>query len=121
MWSEKKYDIGFYIGQFIILVLTLGFLAVITVDMIAPIEIDRYSFGAEITDKEVYYQQEKAKGTYLFYLRENDTTFIEEVDGEIFSLYDVGNWVEIEISTYETRFFHREKQKTQILGTMIED
>lgn len=119
MWSEKKYDVSFYIGQFVALILILGFLAVLIVDMIAPIEIDRYSFGAEIIDKEAYHYNNRAM--YLFYLRDNDTTFIEEVNEKTFSSYDVGDWIEIEVTNYETRSFHREKQKTQILGYMIED
>lgn len=119
MWSEKRYDLGFYIGQFVALVLIVGFLAILIVDMIAPIEVDRYSFGAEVIDKEAYHYNNRAM--YLFYLRENDATLIEEVDEETFSKFDIGDWVEIEVTNYETRSFHREEQETKILGNIIED
>ena len=115
--SFKYHDTAFYITLIIILVLFISFLAILIVD----VEVDRYSFGAEITNKEIYYYDNQVRGTYLFYLRDNDTTIVKEVDEETFEQYNIGDWIEIEITNYETRLFHHKKQKTEILGTMIED
>ena len=54
-------------------------------------------------------------------MRDNDITIIKEVDEEIFNQYNVGDWIEIEITNYETKLFYHKKQKTEILGTMIKD
>ena len=115
--SFKYHDTAFYITLIIILVLFISVLAI----LIADVEVNRYSFSAEITNKEIYYYDNKVRGTYLFYLRDNDTTIVKEVDEETFEQYNVGDWLEIEITNYETRLFHNRKQKTQILETMIEN
>ena len=115
--SFKYHDTAFYITLIIILVLFISVLAILTVD----IEVDKYSFGAKITNKEIYYYDNKVRGTYLFYLRDNDTTIIKEVDEETFKQYKVGDRLEIEITNYEKRLFHHKKQKTEILGAMIKD
>lgn len=117
MSSKKCHDIVFPIVMIVILVLFINFLAILFVN----VEVDKYSFGAEITNKEIYYYDNKIRGIYLFYLRDNDTTIVKEVDEETFKQYNVGDWLEIEITNYETRLFHNKKQKTQILGTMIEN
>lgn len=119
MSSKKCHDIAFYITMIVILALFISFLLILIINV--EIEVDKYSFGAEITNKEIYYYNNKIRGTCLFYLRDNDTTIVKEVDEETFKQYDVGDWLEIEITNYETRLFHNKKQKTQILGTMIEN
>ena len=53
--SFKYHDAAFYITLIIILVLFISVLAILTVD----IEVDKYSFGAEITNKEIYYYDNK--------------------------------------------------------------
>ena len=115
--SFKYHNSAFYITLIIILVLFISVLAILIVD----VEVNRYSFDAEITNKEIYYYDNKVRGTYLFYLRDNDITIIKEVDEEIFNQYNVGDWIEIEITNYETRLFHHKKQKTEVLGAMIKD
>ena len=92
--SFKYHNSAFYITLIIILVLFISVLAILIVD----VEVNRYSFDAEITNKEIYYYDNKVRGTYLFYLRDNDITIIKEVDEEIFNQYNVGDWIEIEIT-----------------------
>lgn len=117
MSSKKRHNIVFPITMTVMLVLFINFLAILTVD----VEVNRYSFGAEITNKEIYYYDNKVRGTYLFYLCDNDTTIVKEVDEETFKQYNIGDWLEIETINYETGLFHYKKQKTEILGTMIKD
>lgn len=115
--SFKYHNSAFYITLIIILVLFISVLAILIVD----VEVNRYSFDVEIINKEIYHYDNKVRGTYLFYLRDNDITIVKEVDEETFEQYNIGDWIEIEITNYEKRLFHHKKQKTEILGTMIED
>lgn len=117
MSSKKRHNIVFPITMIVILVLFISVLAILIVD----VEVNRYSFGAEITNKEIYYYDNKVRGVYLFYLRDNDTTIVKEVDEETFEQYNIGDWLEFETVNYEKRLFHSKKQKTEILGTMIKD
>lgn len=82
--------------------------------MMAPrTEVERYSIGMEVTHAD--------EASRVLSLCGDDISASVNVSAATFARYQEGDWVEVEITTYENAFTHRRSQEFGVIGDLIED
>lgn len=82
--------------------------------MMAPrTEVERYSIGMEVTRAD--------EASRVLSLCGDDISASVNASEATFARYRAGDWVEVEITTYENALTHRHSQEFAIIGDLIED